>query len=289
MKKVYLYILTALFIGNSMNISATSLAFDPSKPRMIKVTEGVYQFQQNFYNSLVVITEEGVVVSDPSKAERAKAMRDAIREITDQPVVKVIYSHDHFDHSRGGEIFKREGAEFIAHKACLELMSRDLEQQVVLPDTTYELKHQIKLGDKTIDLHYYGPNDGNCMSVVHMPDDKVLLAVDWHLQGYVNESYRLPAHNYIGVLRTMERVRAELEFEHIISGHMPISSVEQFEEDYQFNKALFEAVWKGMQAGKQPKELAQTIKLPQFKHWRGYDKNLPAHIERMAYSIWHGN
>ncbi len=31
-----------------------------------------------------------------------------------------------------------------------------------------------------------------------------------------------------------------------------------------------------------------TLKLPQYKDWGGYDKYLPAHIRRMALSIFHG-
>lgn len=268
---------------------AVAADFDPSTPMMTKITDGVYQYHQYFYTSLVVITDEGVLVTDPSKAHRAADMRKAIRKLTDKPVVKVIYSHDHFDHSRGGQIFKDEGAQFITQERCVELLSRDLENKVVAPDVTYQESMSIKLGGKQVDLHYYGPNDGDCMSVIHMPKDKVLLAVDWHLQGYVNETYRLPAHNYVGVLNTMKRVRKELEFEHVLSGHMPISSVEQFEEDFRFNQALFDAVWKGMQEGKSTEELMKTIKLPEFSHWMGYEQNLPGHIQRMSYSIWHGN
>ena len=280
-----LLMVIALITGSS----AVAADFDPSKPMMTKITDGVYQYHQYFYTSLVVITDEGVLVTDPSKAHRAADMRKAIRKLTDKPVVKVIYSHDHFDHSRGGQIFKDEGAQFIAQERCVELLSRDLENKVVVPDVTYRESMSIKLGGKQVDLHYYGPNDGDCMSVIHMPKDKVLLAVDWHLQGYVNETYRLPAHNYVGVLNTMKRVREELEFDHVLSGHMPRSSVEQFEEDFRFNQALFDTVWKGMQEGKSTEELMKTIKLPEFSHWVGYEKNLPGHIQRMSYSIWHGN
>ena len=284
MKKILL-IISLILSG----VTVSAQEFDPSKPMMTKLTDGVYQYHQYFYSSLVVITEDGVLVTDPSKAHRAADMRKAIRKLTDKPVVKVVYSHDHFDHTRGGQIFKNEGAQFITHEGCTELLSRDLENKVVLPDVTYRETMSIKLGDKQVDLRYYGPNDGNCMSIIHMPKDKVLLAVDWHLPGYVNEPERLVVHNYIGVLKTMERVRKELDYEHVISGHMPTSSVAQLEEDYQFTKALFDAVWKGMQAGKSTEELMKTVKLPQFSHWMGYEKNLPGHVQRMSYTIWHGN
>ncbi len=265
--------LTALscLIG-AAGISQAAGDFNPAKPNMTRLKEGVYQYSQFFYNSLVVISDAGVIVTDPSGAVRAAAMRKEINKLTDKPVTKVIYSHDHFDHSRGGQIFKDEGAEFIAQ-----------------PDITYQNSMRVTVGGKQLDLHYYGPNDGTCMSVMHMPQDKLLFAVDWHLPGYVNEPHRLPSHNYVAILNTFKRVRSELAFDTVISGHGPGSSVALFEEDYRFVQALFDAVWQGMQAGKTTEELKQSVKLPKFSHWRGYEQNLPAHVERMAYSIWHGN
>lgn len=281
-----------LTAGLATSLTATAgseSAFNPAKPVMTKLKNSVYQYSQFFYNSLVVVTNEGVIITDPSGEKRATDMRNEIRKLTDQPVAKVIYSHDHFDHSRGGQIFKDEGAQFITQEGCGELLSRDLENKVVKPDLTYQDVLSIKLGDKQVDLHYYGPNDGSCMSVIHMPEDKVLVGVDWHLPGYINETYRLPAHNYVGILNTFKRVRTELEYDTVISGHAPISSPQQFEEDYRFTQALFDAVWAGMQAGKTTEELKQSIQLPAFSHWRGYTENLPGHVERMSYSIWHGN
>ncbi len=168
-------LLTAVLVTLLATGMAQAQQPDPDKPVMTKVTEGVYHYFHHHYSSLVVVTDEGVIVTDPSGAARAAVMRKEIRKLTDLPVKKVIYSHDHFDHSRGGQIFKDEGAEFIAHEKCIELMSRDLEKQVVLPDVTYSDKMSVQLGGKTVNLHYYGPNDGDCMSVIHMPREKFWL------------------------------------------------------------------------------------------------------------------
>ena len=137
---------TLLTISMLTTNFANAASFDPAKPMMTKITDGVYQYHQFFYTSLVVISDEGVLVTAPSKAHRAKMMRAAISEITDKPVVKVIYSHDHFDHTRGGQIFKDEGASFIAHEGCTELLQRDIENKVVQPDETYREKTSIVLG-----------------------------------------------------------------------------------------------------------------------------------------------
>ncbi|CAM3778317.1 MBL fold metallo-hydrolase [Parendozoicomonas haliclonae] len=269
--------------------SAAGGGFDPAKPSMVELKPGVYQYSQFFYNSLVVVSSDGVIVTDPSGAKRAADMMAEIKKVTDKPVKKVIYSQAHYDHSRGGQIFKDAGAEFITHELCEDLLNRDVENKVVPADITYKTKYSVVLGDKQVDLNYFGSNDGRCTSVVHMPEDKVLLAVDWHLPQYVNEPYRLNAHDYVGSLNTLKRTKAELDFDTVISGHAPVSNPELFDEDLRFNQALFDAVFNGIQTGKSVDELKKTIKLPEFSHWRGYEQNLPAHVERMAYSIWHGN
>jgi len=279
----------AAVLSISLLGAGSAMAAGLPKPAMIQLKPGVYQYNHAFYNSLVVIGEQGVLVTDPSGAERAAAMRKAIAELTDLPVTQVVYSHDHFDHSRGGKIFKDEGATFITHQGCVELLERDLEQQVVAADITYQDNYRVELGSKQVDLHYYGSNDGKCMSIIHMPTDKVLVGVDWHLPGVVNEVYRLNEHDYVGTLNTLKRVRAELDYDTVISGHAPKSSPAMLEEDYRFVQALFDAVWQGMQQGESVEQLKQSVQLPEFSHWYGYKKNLPGHVERMAYSIWHGN
>jgi len=66
---------------------------------MIEIAKGVYHYFQNFYSSLVVVTGEGVIGTDPAGETRAAAMREEIRKLTDVPVKTVRESHDHFDHS----------------------------------------------------------------------------------------------------------------------------------------------------------------------------------------------
>lgn len=282
--------LTALGISLFLAGSAYAAGEHAPKPEMTRLKDGVYQFHMAHYSSLVVMTGEGVIVVDPNQEFRAAAMRAEIARLTDKPVVKVLYTHAHFDHSRGGQIFKDEGAQFVTHAGCRELLSRDLEKRVVQPDIVYEGDvHRIELGGKVVEMRYYGSNDGQCNSAVYLPDDKVLMAVDWHLQGMVNLPGRLNTHDYVGSLNTLRRVTSELDFDTVVSGHMVRSSPELLAEDLAFNEALFKAVREGMQAGKPVEELKKTVRLPGFSHWLMYEENLPAHVERMAYSIWHGH
>ena len=145
------------------------------------------------------------------------------------------------------------------------------------------------MGDKVIELKYFGSSESQCQSVIYMPDDKVLMGVDWHLPRFLVAAGRLNTHDYIGALNTLRRVSAELDFDTVISGHLPQSSPELLIEELTFVEALYAAVWEGLQNGKSVEDLKQTVKLPEYSHWLFYKEHLAAHVERMAYAIWHGH
>lgn len=60
----------------------------------------------NIMNTAFVVTSEGVVVFDTGPSRRyGEAMRKAIAEVTNQPVVHVFNSHQHPDHFLGNQAF----------------------------------------------------------------------------------------------------------------------------------------------------------------------------------------
>ena len=60
----------------------------------------------NIMNTAFVVTTEGVVVFDTGPSRRyGEAMRKAIAQVTDQPVVHVFNSHQHPDHFLGNQAF----------------------------------------------------------------------------------------------------------------------------------------------------------------------------------------
>ena len=70
-----------------------------------ELAPGVYTFSAFSARSLFVVTDDGVIITDPVSTKNAADMRAAIAEVTDQPVKYVIYSHQHWDHVLGGQIF----------------------------------------------------------------------------------------------------------------------------------------------------------------------------------------
>lgn len=143
-----------------------------------RVAEGVYTFRNGGDRSLFLVTSEGVIVTDPLNARAARAYRDAIAALTDQPVKFVAYSHYHWDRVSGGAIFREEGAKFVAQERCAERFRDNPNPEVVSPDVTFADQHRISLGGKSLELHYFGPSHGDCLTVFLVEPANLLQIVE---------------------------------------------------------------------------------------------------------------
>ena len=81
--------------------------------RKIEGTDGVYIFRNGNHQSIFIVTNDGVIATDPIAYGRPTGGADYIAEIhkvTDKKIKYLVYSHHHFDHIAGGQAFKEAGA-----------------------------------------------------------------------------------------------------------------------------------------------------------------------------------
>ena len=179
------------------------------------------------------MTDEGVIATDPIGVEEAKAYRAAIAEITDQPVKYVAYSHSHWDHVTGAQIFKDEGAQIVAQENCADNMRQAPHPDVVPPDITFADTYSIELGGRALDLYHFGPSHDTCMVVMVPRPANMLFVVDIGSapEGFVMEYNPTMAegylHNMVPYLKAVEELMAENGIDTIISGHISLA----FDED----------------------------------------------------------
>ena len=107
-----------LFLSIAAAVAFTTSAVAQLPPGMkpfetTKVADGVYTFRYFFHRNMFIVTDEGVIVTDPLSPIAAKTMRAEIAKVTDQPVEFVVYSHEHWDHISGGQIFRDEGSRSV--------------------------------------------------------------------------------------------------------------------------------------------------------------------------------
>lgn len=147
-------------------------------PRVEPVDDGVFLFRSGAERSLFMVTQAGVIVTDPLNAAAAVQYRAAIASVTDQPVKYVVYSHYHWNRVAGGRIFADEGARVIAQQRCADRFNANPNPEVVLPDITFADAYSVDLGGKSLRLHYFGPAHGDCLTVFEVQPAGLLQIVD---------------------------------------------------------------------------------------------------------------
>ena len=109
-------------------------------------------------NSVAVLSSDGVLLFDANGTPAAaEAVLNEIRALTKQPIRYLVYSHWHWDHWYGGEVYKKAfpNLEIIAHEKTRAIMAGPaiafnkpgLESQ--LPDYIRSIEQRIATGEKS--------------------------------------------------------------------------------------------------------------------------------------------
>jgi glyoxylase-like metal-dependent hydrolase (beta-lactamase superfamily II) len=263
--------------------------------KKVEGTENVYIFRYGGYQSMFIVTPQGVIATDPISYERpAKPYIDAIKAITDKPIKYVIYSHHHYDHAAGGQAFKDLGATFIAHRRLkerwLELKKQNaLLPDVVMPDQVVDDKKTIALGGTTLELIYVGRNHSDNSLVMRLPKEKLVFVVDFapieSIQ-FRNIPDNASPLEYIASLKKL----ASLDWERMIPGHPNaggrLGTKKDVQDDIAYMEDLSAEVKKAADAGKCIDTAMKEVKLPKYEKWANYENGLAANVERFCY--WWG-
>jgi glyoxylase-like metal-dependent hydrolase (beta-lactamase superfamily II) len=252
-----------------------------------EIGPGYYTFRYTGTRNVFLITDEGVIVTDPIEPEAARILREEIRKLTPLPVRYVVYSHQHWDHILGGRIFKDEGAEFISHANCVPHF-RDLPHpDLVMPDRTFSGERlDLRLGEHTLALRYLGTNHGDCLIVMTPDHVDVPFIVDLASPGGMPlpmiPDYSL--HNWVRSLRELE----SWDFDKYVGGHgVPLADKWRLGERREYIEALMAETKTEMDAGtpleRIPDVVADRLR-GRFEHLRGFNVIVKDNVRRaMAY------
>lgn len=146
-------------------------------------------------NAGFIVTPAGVVVVDSGPSfQVAKAMHDAIRKVTRQPVKYVVNTGGQDHRWLGNGYFRQIGAEIVAsRKARADMEARGAMELEALRETTreklagteavyparlFDQVETLRLGGEEIQVLYFGGGHTPGDSVVWLPKSRILFAGD---------------------------------------------------------------------------------------------------------------
>lgn len=143
-----------------------------------QISPHLYAYRYTFYRNFFLIGEEGVILTDPLNQEAASILNQELSKITNKPIKYVAYSHSHWDHISGGQVFKDQGAQFVAHKKCQENWIDNPNPNVVKPDIVFEEEYTISVGELSLEMYYWGPSHDNCRVGLLIQPDRIMFIAD---------------------------------------------------------------------------------------------------------------
>jgi glyoxylase-like metal-dependent hydrolase (beta-lactamase superfamily II) len=238
--------LGALIVLLALGAAAYGQTFP--EPRTLRINERVYVLlgpiqhanrlnQGYMINSTVIVGDTGVLLVDSGGSDEVgRHIAAAVRRITDKPVTHVVNTHHHGDHYLGNVAF--EGATFISSEMCrklvldtghewLGIMERDIGHKLpgtrpLAADVTYGAGTRTEVSIYGVRVVFWVPPGSHTIGdlLVHLPDDKVLVAGDVLVSRIVPTLQDGFLRNWI---QTLDEIQT-LDAEYFVPGHGDLMS-----------------------------------------------------------------
>ncbi len=245
-----------------------------------EIAPGVYALLSNrppVDNSGFVVGQRGVLVIDAHiNGDMARQIQAAVRRVTDKPILYLVNTNAHGDHTFGNYAFPAETT-VIAHRKTAEAMrhfeaekanllpavggKREIfgDVELRLPDVTFETTLRLDLGGRVVELHHFGPGNTPGDTVVYLPEAKVAwtgnlilgeATIPWAIEG--------DARAY---LETLAALAARLDIETIIPGHVLTTSGKTLSSYLHYLGGLIDDVQDARRAGLSLEETLAALPL----------------------------
>ena len=277
-----------IFAATAMRAFAQSSTPEPEAPtdEVIPFGDDTYAFVSGGYVSLFVVTDAGVIATDPASQfdpDRVNRYKAAIESVTDQPVRYVVYSHDHADHATGGGVFA-DTATFVSHRGAVGKIAAIGDPNTPVPTIAFDDYLALTLGDTTIELHYAGRNHSDNSVVLYHPAQRLAFAVDFIPVDSM--PFRdLPDFYLPDWLDSLTWIEGNLDFDTLVPGHPPVPGTKaDVGEIRGYAEDLIAAIDAAQAEGLADNslEMVEAVRAalePDNGTWANFEEYLPLNIE----------
>ena len=239
-----------------------------------RLQDNLYLFRNNAHLAVFLVTNKGVIATDPINEEAAKWLKKEIHTRFDKDIKYVIYSHSDNDHVAGGQVFA-DTATIVAHENAVPIINSG--NYTAPPNITFKDESVIQLGDGEVKLRYFGVSHTDNLIVMEFPKQKAIFIVD-----SLNIK-RLPYRNlpnfYMPELISFIKQVEALDYKIAIPGHGSIGTPQDVVNYRHYLEALYAAASDAHKAGKTLEQAQASITLEKYKDYENYEAWLPLNIE----------
>ena len=283
--------LCMLSVFAALVLGASALFAQELGPGFHKIKDGIYTFapDQTTTTCSFAVTEAGVVMIDSCNSPLdSRRMAAAIKKVTDKPVIFLIDTETHADHTGNHFIFSppatvinAEGAgagmrkEFDPKRAeTLAAKSPEMRAalegfKMIPPHIEYKDRMTINLGERTFELIYLKNAHSFADTAVWMPKERVLFAASAaNVRTFIPLRPTVVMPDVIDSYKLMKSLNPEV----VIPGHGQPTTTIIFDEYEGFYNLLMKRVSEMAAQGKSLDEIKKELKMPEYTNWEGQDR-----------------
>ncbi len=245
-----------------------------------KLGPGVYALLSNkppVDNSGFIVGERGVLVIDAHiNGSMARQILQAVRRVTGKPILFLVNTNYHGDHTFGNYAFPAE-TRIVAHQKTADAM-RNFEHEkklmlltvnndssaiadvrLRLPDIVFEKSLRLDLGGRVVEIHHFGHGNTPGDTVVYVPETKTAWTgnlvfgkglIPWAIEG-----------DTAAYLKTIARFATSLDVKTIVPGHGPMASGAIFSTYLRYLGQHIDSIRKAIQSGQTLQETLARLPL----------------------------
>ena len=280
-----------------LTVFASSAWAQDLGPHFRKIKEGIYvqSAREANSNSIIILTEEGVVLIDTGQTPiDSREVMEAVRKLTPLPVRLLINTEVHPDHTTGNFVFSPP-ALVINHAGASEAMRkaydperagalakqsaemRDAVQgyRLVTPHIEYHDKATLRVGERTFELLHLKNVHSEADTAVWLPTERVLFAASVAIPNSINNIRPFVAiPDMLAAIKMMKSLNPEI----VVPGHGSFGTTKIFDDSQRYYELLLERVGIMVREGKSLDQIKRELRMPEYGDW-SYQERMPTNIE----------
>ena len=241
--------------------------FTRIKIQTLHVAGNVYMLKGAGGNIGVSVGPDGILLVDDQFAPLAEKIRNALKELSDEPLRFLINTHFHGDHTGGNVVFGKE-APIISHTNVRKRLQMESPSKEGLPVVTFDDSLSIHFNGEEIRVIHFPNSHTDGDSVIFFTESNVVHMGDLFFSGRFPYVDLNNGGDVEGLIKHIEQLLTELPPDvKLIPGHGPLSDIDDLKTYHRTLVETTEVIRDQIEAGKSLDEI-KAAGLP--KKWRSW-------------------